>query len=163
MTIPGEQSGNMLPLLDARDFEILRLVQENAKLTVREISARIHLSPTPTHERLKRLEKSGVIRHYAALLDHKLVKKSIMVICNVSLKDHDKKTAKGFISAVSNFEEVIECYNISGEFDFMLKIVSESMETFHEFFVNRLSEVKGIGQTKSSFVMSTIKDTHVII
>jgi Lrp/AsnC family transcriptional regulator, leucine-responsive regulatory protein len=149
--------------LDSKDVEILRLVQENAKLTVRDIAVKIHLSATPTHERIKRLEKHGVIMKYAALLDNRMVNKSIMVICNVSLRDHDKKTAQRFIESVQGFKEVIECYNISGEFDFMLKIVAESMESYHDFFVNKLSEIPGIGQTKSSFVMDSIKDTHQVI
>lgn len=149
--------------LDNKDLEILRLVQENAKLTVRDIALKIHLSATPTHERIKRLEKHGVITKYAALLDNRMVHKGIMVICNVSLRDHDKKTARQFIDSIQSFKEVIECYNISGEFDFMLKIVSESMESYHDFFVNKLSEIPGIGQTKSSFVMDAIKDTHAIL
>jgi Lrp/AsnC family leucine-responsive transcriptional regulator len=149
--------------LDSKDLEILRLVQENGKLTVRDIALKIHLSATPTHERIKRLEKHGVIKQYAALLDNRMVRRSIMVICNVSLKDHDKKMAQQFIQAIQGFKEVIECYNISGEFDFMLKIVAESMESYHDFFVNKLSETPGIGQTKSSFVMDIIKDTHQII
>jgi DNA-binding Lrp family transcriptional regulator len=130
---------------------------------VRDIAEKVNLSATPTHERLKRLEKNGVIRRYAAILDNRMLNKGIMVICNISLRDHDKKTAQGLIESVKKFPEVLECYNISGEFDFMLKIIAESMESYHDFFVNKLSEIKGIGQTKSSFVMDVIKDTHEII
>lgn len=148
---------------DEKDIAILRLLQEDGRLSVREIAAQIHLSPTPTHERIKRLETSGVIKQYAALLNHRLAQKTIMVFCHVSLKEHDKKLARGFIQAISKFDEVIECYNISGEFDFLLKIVAKDMEAYHQFYVNRLSEVKGIGQTKSSFVMDVIKETHKII
>ena len=114
--------------LDSKDFEILKLLQQDAKLTVREIASRIHLSPTPTHERIKRLENEKVIKGYAALIDNRKVDKKIMVICHVSLKEHDKKTAQAFVSGITGFKEVVECYNISGEFDFMLKILSESME-----------------------------------
>jgi Lrp/AsnC family transcriptional regulator, leucine-responsive regulatory protein len=149
--------------LDKKDLEILRLLQSDGKLTVRDIAEKIHLSTTPTHERIKRMEREGVIRQYAALLNNKLVNRGIMVICSVSLKDHDKRTAKVFIQAISNFPEVIECYNISGESDFLLKIVSSSMESYHKFYVNELSEIKGIGQTKSSFVMDIIKETHRVI
>lgn len=149
--------------LDKKDLEILRLLQLDAKLTVRDIAEKIHLSTTPTHERIKRLEREGIIRQYAALLNHRLVNRGIMVICTVSLKEHDKRTAKAFIQAVANFPEVIECYNISGESDFLLKIVSSSMESYHKFYVNQLSEIKGIGQTKSSFVMDIIKQTHQVI
>jgi Lrp/AsnC family transcriptional regulator, leucine-responsive regulatory protein len=149
--------------LDGKDMEILRILQDDAMLTVREIGDKINLSATPTHERIKRLEKEGVIRKYAALLNPRLVRKSIMVICMVSLKNHDKKAAKHFIQAIKSFPEVIECYNISGDSDFLLKVVSESMESFHRFYVNKLSEVKGIRQTKSSFVMDVIKETNEII
>lgn len=150
-------------VLDGKDFEILQLLQHDAKLTVREIATKIHLSPTPTHERIKRLESEKVIRGYAALIDNRKVNKKIMVICHVSLKEHDRKTAQAFISGVSDLKEVVEVYNISGDFDFMLKIVSESMESYHHFFMNHLSSVKGIGQTKSIFVMDVIKDTHEVV
>ena len=149
--------------LDEKDYEILRLLQEDAKLTVRQIAAAIHLSPTPTHERIKRLKHNRVIRQYAALLDNRKVNKRVMVLCQVSLKDHDKQTAQAFIEGITGFTEVLECYNISGEFDFMLKIVAESIESYHHFFINYLGSVKGIGQTKSTFVMDIIKDTHRIL
>jgi Lrp/AsnC family transcriptional regulator, leucine-responsive regulatory protein len=163
MESPTEQLRKTPPVLDKKDYEILTLLQENAKLTVREIASKVHLSPTPTHDRIKRLEQSGVIRQYATLLDNRLVNKGIMAICQVSLRDHDKQTAQVFIDAVRQFKEVIECYNISGEFDFMLKIVADSMEGYHHFFINRLTEIKGIGQTKSIFVMDVIKQTHQLL
>ncbi|QIP15276.1 Lrp/AsnC family transcriptional regulator [Spirosoma aureum] len=157
-----QHASTPLPL-DHKDIEILRLLQANAKLTVRDIATQIHLSPTPTHERIKRLEKHGVIKQYAALLDHRQVNKGIMVLCHITLKDHDRQTAGAFISAIQQFDQVIECYNISGEFDFMLKIVASSMESYHYFMVNHLNEIKGIGQTKSSFVMDIVKQTHELI
>src|SRR5688500_4425609 len=123
MDAPSEQKKKTLIELDDKDLQILKLVQENAKLTVRDIAEKVNLSATPTHERLKRLAKHGVIRQYAAILDSRMLKKSIMVICNISLKDHDKKTAQGLIESIKKFPEVLECYNISAEFDFMLKIV----------------------------------------
>ena len=149
--------------LDEKDFAILRLLQTNARLTVREIAAKIHLSATPVHERIKRMEATGVIKQYATLLDHRKVKKSIMVICYVSLKEHSHKIGTTFIEAVTGFKEVLECYNISGQFDFMLKIVAESMEAYHDFYVNKLSEVKGISQMQSNFVMGILKDTHQLL
>jgi Lrp/AsnC family transcriptional regulator, leucine-responsive regulatory protein len=149
--------------LDEKDYEILRLLQDNAKLTVREVAAAIHLSATPTFERIRRLENNGVIKKYAALLDNRKVNKRLMVLCLVSLKEHDKKTAQTFIEGITGFKEVLECYNISGESDFMLKIVSESMESYHHFFINYLGNVKGIGRAKSIFVMDVIKNTHEIL
>jgi DNA-binding Lrp family transcriptional regulator len=149
--------------LDEKDYEILRLLQDDAKLTVREVAERIHLSATPTHDRIKRLEKSGVIRKYAALLDNRKLSRPLTVLCQVSLKDHDKKTAMEFVTAVTSLKEVVACYNISGEYDFMLKIVAENMEKYHEFFIRYISGINGIGQTKSAFVMDVIKETHEVI
>lgn len=150
-------------VLDPKDYEILRLLQGNAKLTIREIAAQVHLSPTPTHDRIKRLEKNGVIKQYAALLDNRKVNKGIMVICQISLKEHNKRVGQEFIDAIMQFTEVTECYNISGDFDFMLKILTESMESYHDFSVNKLSEISCIAQTKSIFVMGTIKETHRVL
>ncbi|PYF75036.1 Lrp/AsnC family transcriptional regulator [Pedobacter nutrimenti] len=161
MNSTAEQSKSIS--LDAKDYEILKLLQKNAKLTIREIAAEVHLSPTPTHERIKRLEKTGVIKQYAAILDPEKINKGIMVICQISLRESNKKTAGEFLNAVLQFTEVTECYNISGDFDFMLKIVVESMESYHLFCLNKLGEVPGIGQTKSIFVMASLKETHLLI
>lgn len=163
MALQTEQVRQTPIVLDGKDAEILRLLQENAKLTIREIASKVHLSPTPTHERIKRLEREGVIRKYVALLDNRKINKGITVIVQISLKEHNKRAAQEFIDAVLDFKEVTECYNISGDFDFMLKIVVESMESFHYFSVNKLSEISGIAQTKSIFVMDTIKETPLLL
>ena len=149
--------------VDEKDRAILQLLQENAKLTVREIAHQIHLSPTPVHERIKRMEDTGVIRQYAALVDHSKVKKGLMVICYVSIKEHNKRSGGKFIKVINELEEVIECYNISGEFDFMLKVVVENMDAYYDFHVNKLSQIENIGQLQSTFVMGVIKQTHQLI
>ncbi|WBV60943.1 Lrp/AsnC family transcriptional regulator [Chryseobacterium camelliae] len=148
---------------DEKDLSILRILQKDAKLSIRDIAVRINLSPTPTHERIKRLEKLGIIKGYTTVIDRKKVNKGMMVICMVALNVHNKKTAGVFIEQVGKLKEVVEFYNISGEFDFMLKILAANMDDFHEFFVNKLSEIEGIGQTKSIFVMNSIKESHQII
>lgn len=150
-------------ILDAKDLAILKILQLNARATVKEISEKIHLSTTPVHERIKRLEESGVIKQYAALLDHAKVKKGLMVICYVSLKQHNKNAGTRFIKAIHEMNEVIECYNISGQFDFMLKVVAENMDAYYDFHVNKLSQSDNIGQVQSVFVMGVIKDTHQLI
>jgi DNA-binding Lrp family transcriptional regulator len=159
----AEQVDNTIISLDDKDLAILRLLEQNAKLTVREIAATIHLSATPVHERIKRMEANGVIKQYATLLDHRKVQKGIMVICYISLKEHNRKIAKVFIDAVTSFTEVLECYNISGQFDFMLKVVAENMESYHDFYLHKLSMIKGISQTQSIFVMGVLKDTHQLL
>ncbi|WP_295211899.1 Lrp/AsnC family transcriptional regulator [uncultured Chryseobacterium sp.] len=149
--------------VDEKDLSILRILQKDAKLSVRDIAVRINLSPTPTHERIKRMEKLGIIREYTAVVDRKKVNKGMMVICMIALNVHNKKTAGHFIAEVSKLKEVVEFYNISGDFDFMLKILAPNMDKFHEFFVNTLSEIEGIGQTKSIFVMNSIKESSQIL
>jgi Lrp/AsnC family transcriptional regulator, leucine-responsive regulatory protein len=158
-----EKYADALPALDEKDRLILRLLQQNAKITVREIAARIHLSTTPVHERIKRMEDSGVIIQYAALVDHAKVKKGLMVICYVSLKEHNKKSGTKFIKTIHELSEVIECYNISGEFDFMLKVVAESMDAYYDFHVNKLGQLENIGHMQSTFVMGIVKQTHLVV
>lgn len=148
---------------DEKDLSILRILQKDAKLSIRDIALRINLSPTPTHERIKRLEKMGIIKGYTTVVDRKKINKGMMVICMVALNVHNKKTAGVFIEQVGKLKEVVEFYNISGEFDFMLKILAANMDDFHEFFINKLSEIEGIGQTKSIFVMNSIKESYQII
>jgi DNA-binding Lrp family transcriptional regulator len=149
--------------LDEKDLAILRLLQENARFTVKEIAARIHLSTTPVHERIKRMEESGVIRQYATLVDPAKVGRGLTVICYVSLRQHSKTAGAKFIKTIQEMEEVIECYNISGEFDFMLKIVAENMDRYYDFHVNRLGQIENMGNIQSVFVMGVIKQTHQLV
>lgn len=151
------------PVLDDKDMAILRLLQKNARVTIREISDAIHLSTTPVHERIRKMEQSGVISHYAALLDHTKIKRGLMVICYVSLKQHNKTAGARFIKAIQEMSEVVECYNISGDFDFMLKVMVENMDAYYDFHVNKLSEAENIGHVKSTFVMGVVKQTHQIV
>lgn len=151
------------PELDKIDLHILKLLQQNARATVKEIAAAVHLSTTPVHERIKRLEQDGVIRQYAALVDHTKVRKGLMVICYVSLKEHSKMAGARFIKAMQQLNEVIECYNISGEFDFMLKVVAADMDSYYDFHVNKLSPIENMGNIQSVFVMGIIKQTHQLV
>src|SRR5579872_7484133 len=134
--------------LDEKDKAILRLLQADAKITVREIAAKVHLSTTPVHERIKRMEDEGVILQYAALVNYSKVRKGLLAICYVSLKEHNKRSGAKFIKTIQELPEVIECYIISGEFD---------------FHVNKLGQVENIGHVQSTFVMGVIKQTHQLI
>ena len=148
--------------LDKKDLEILKLLQENARITIKEISGKIHLSTTPVHERIKRMEESGVIKQYVTLLNHEKVKKGLMVICYVSLKQHSKNAGVKFIKTIHELNEVVECFSISGEFDFMLKVVCEDMNAYYDFHVNKLSPIENMGHVQSVFVMGRIKETTAI-
>ena len=157
--IVKEQTATISLSLDAKDLSILALLQQNARITVKEISEKIHLSTTPVHERIKRMENDGVIKQYVTLVNHSKVKKGLMVICYVSLKAHSKNAGTKFINAINEMNEIIECYSISGEFDFMLKVVEENMDSYYDFHVNKLSQIENIGNVQSVFVMGVIKDT----
>jgi Lrp/AsnC family transcriptional regulator, leucine-responsive regulatory protein len=161
-TIKKEESSTPVKL-DQKDMAILKLLQQNARITVKEISDKVHLSTTPVYERIKWMEEQGVIKQYATLVDHSKVKKGLMVICYVSLQQHNKTAGAKFIKAINEMSEVIECYNISGEFDFMLKVVEENMDSYYDFHVNRLSQIENIGNVQSVFVMGVIKQTHVMV
>jgi Lrp/AsnC family leucine-responsive transcriptional regulator len=162
-TVKKEQVTISIPALDKIDLSILKLLQENARATVKEIASKVHLSTTPVHERIKRMEQSGVIKQYATLVDHTKVKKGLMVICYVSLKEHSKNAGIKFIKSINALNEVVECYNISGEFDFMLKVVEENMDSYYDFHVNRLSQIENMGNVQSVFVMGVIKQTHQLV
>ncbi len=163
IAIKKEEITTASTALDDKDLAILRLLQQNARITVKEISDTIHLSTTPVHERIKRMEETGVIKQYATLVDHAKVKRGLMVICYVSLKQHNKSSGLKFIKAIQEMNEVIECYNISGEFDFMLKVVAENMDAYYDFHVNKLSQVENMGHLQSVFVMGIIKQTHQLV
>ena len=156
-----EQTTTGPVVLDKNDLSILKLLQENARITVKEISERIHLSTTPVHERIKRLEQSGVIKQYTTLLDYNKVDRSLMVICYVSLKEHSKSAGVKFIKNINELHEVIECYSISGEFDFMLKVLCRDMNAYYDFHVNKLSQQENMGNVQSVFVMGVIKETYL--
>jgi len=152
-----------MPTLDKTDLSILKLLQQNARITIREISDQVHLSTTPVHERIRRMEERGVIRQYATILNGAAVKKGLMVICYVSLKQHSKNAGDKFIKTILELNEVIECLTISGEFDFMLKVVTENMDAYYDFHVNRLSQIENMGNVQSVFVMGVIKQTHQLV
>ena len=162
-TTQKEDSATETIALDSKDLAILNLLQKNARATVKEIAEQVHLSTTPVHERIKRMEANGVIKQYATLVDHTKVKKGLMVIFYVSLKEHNKMAGIKFIKAIQAMNEVIECYNISGEFDFMLKVVEEDMNAYYDFHVNKLSQIENMGHVQSVFVIGIIKQTHQLL
>jgi Transcriptional regulators len=152
---------SLSPALDEKDRGILKMLQMNAKATVQEIAQSVHLSPSPTHDRIKRLEQQQVIKQYTAIIDRQKVGKSLMVICYVSLKEHNKKAGSKFIQSILAMPEVTECYSISGEFDFMLKVLSSDMESYYDFHVNKLSQAENVGHIQSTFVMGVIKESLI--
>ena len=149
-------------LLDATDLQILRALQENARLTTKQLAARVNLSTTPVFDRLKRLERSGFIRQYVAVLDAEKLGRGFTVFCSVKLKQMNRAVAQDFISVIKDIPQVAECYNISGEYDYLLKIQAPDMKYYNEFIINVLGTIDSIGSILSSFVMDEIKNTHAL-
>lgn len=149
--------------LDEKDIAILKLLQKNGRATIREIAEQVHLSTTPVHERIRRMEEKGVIEQYTTVVNRASVNKGLMVIGYVSLRQHSKNAGAKFIKAVQEMDEVVECLTISGQFDFMLKIVTANMDSYYDFHVNRLSAVENVGNVQSVFVMGVVKSTLQIV
>lgn len=143
--------------IDAKDRELLALLQEDSKWTTKEYANRLGLSTTAVYERIKRLEKTGVITKYVALVDKNKVNKAFMVLCHVKLIQHIKDNVLQFEREVVQLEEVSECHHISGDYDYILKVNVSDMETYREFMVTKLTAIKNIGSTQSSFVINEVK------
>ena len=143
--------------LDETDLQILRTLQKNAKLTTKELAEAVHLTPTPVFERQKRLERQGYIRKYVAVLDPEKLNCGLLVFCKVKLKQINHDIADAFARRIMRIPEVIECYNTSGTYDYLLKVRVADMKQYQEFVLNKLGEVDSLGSIESSFVMSEVK------
>ena len=148
--------------LDTVDIQILRTLQENARLTTKELAARVHLSTTPVFERLKRLESNGYIKKYIAVLDAEKLNQGFVVFCNVKMHRMSHDIAEQFSQMVKGIPEVTECYNVSGSFDSLLKVHAANMKYYREFVLNVLGSIEGLGSIESTFVMDTIKNDYGI-
>ena len=150
----------MTEKLDKVDLQILRTLQENARLTTKELAAQVSLSSTPVFERLKRLEREGYIKKYIAVLDADKLNQGFVVFCNVKLRRMNKDIAMEFTRIIQNIPEVTECYNISGSYDYLLKIHAPNMKYFQEFIINVLGTIDSLGSLESMFVMDEVKHDY---
>jgi len=150
----------MIQKLDEIDVKILALLQENSRLTNKELAAAIHLSPTPTFERVKRLEREGYIEKYIAVLNPEKLNRGFIVFCYLSMKQHTFENSQRIMDAVQRIPEIVECYNISGDYDFLLKIYVADMKTYQQFVLRILGDIDCIGSLNSSFVLGEVKNTH---
>jgi Lrp/AsnC family leucine-responsive transcriptional regulator len=145
--------------LDEVDIQLLSLLQEDGRITNADLAKRVGLSPPSVLQRVRTLEKLGLIREYAALLDYERLGLRITALAMVSLSLHQEQPIERFRKAIQDIPEVLECYHVSGEFDFLLKIVVRDMRAYEQLIRERLSKIKGIGQIKTSFVLATPKYT----
>lgn len=148
--------------LDQIDRKILKQLQINSKVTNKELSAKMDLSVTAVYERIRRLERNDVIPKYVALVNPEKVEKSFMVLCQIKLLQHTKSYMIKFEEEVARLPEVLECYHVSGEYDYNLKVRVKDMEAYREFMVTKLTTLQHIGSTQSTFIISTIKSTTAI-
>lgn len=144
-------------LLDAVDMEILRALQKNARLTTKELAAMVNLSTTPVFERVKRLEQRGYVKGYVAVLDAEKIGRGFVVFCSVKMRRIGREIAEDFARVVRSIPEVTECYNISGSYDYLLKIHAPNMKYYQEFVLNILGNIDHLGSLESTFVMDEIK------
>lgn len=148
--------------IDTIDLAILNQLQNDSDVNIKELASKINLTPTPVYERIKRLERDGYILKYVALLDKYKLKKGMTVFCNVRLKEHAKNVGANFVKDIVALPEIVECYNIAGDYDFMLKIVVEDMVHYQDFVMHKLSTIENIGNTNSIFVMGEIKHSTAL-
>lgn len=148
--------------LDKIDVKLLRILQRDSNLTTKEIAAKVNLSSTPVFERVRRLEKEGFIKRYVALLDAEKLDKNLCIMCNVRLKQHNGTLGREFMAAVNAIPEITECYNISGDFDYLLKIYVHDMKHYEAFVLDTLGTIPSVGSLQSNFVMSVVKQTPEI-
>lgn len=147
---------------DAIDKKLISFLQTDSKQTNKELSSKLNLSVTAVYERIKKLEQQGVISKYVALVKKEKVDKSFVAFCHIKLVQHTQDYVVKFEKEVANLAEVMECYHISGDYDYLLKVIVEDMEAFREFMVNKLTSINHIGSTHSMFVINEVKYTTAI-
>ena len=152
----------MAEILDETDLQILKTLQKNAKMTTKELADAVHLTPTPVFERQKRLEKKGYIKKYVAILDPEKLDQGLLVFCNVKLKQINREIAESFMRRIHRLPEVIECYNTSGTYDYLLKVRARDMKQYQDFVLTKLGEIETVGSIESTFVMSEVKNNYGI-
>ena len=143
-------------------MQILRELQRNARLTTKELAARVNLSTTPVFERVKRLERDGIIDRYVAVLNAEKLNQGFVVFCQVKMNRLGRDIAADFNRMVKDIPEVTECYNISGQYDYLLKIHAPNMKYYQEFVLNVLGSIPHLGSLESTFVMDEIKHEYGI-
>ena len=146
--------------MDAIDLKILRELQKNARLTHKELAAKVNLSTTPVFERVRKLEREGIIDRYVTVLNSEKLGKGFTVFCSVKKARLGKEIADNFAQTLAAIPEVTECYNISGQYDYLLKIQAPDMKYYQQFVLNVLGTIEHLGSLESSFVMDELKHDY---
>lgn len=149
-------------IFDAIDKKLLEFLQQDSKQTSKELSNKLNLSVTAVYERIKKLEKEGFINGYVAIVNKDKVEKDFVVFCHIKLVQHSQDYVFKFEKEVANLNEVLECYHISGDYDYLLKVLVKDIAAFREFMVKKLTTINHIGSTHSMFVINEVKHSTVI-
>jgi Lrp/AsnC family transcriptional regulator, leucine-responsive regulatory protein len=148
--------------LDKIDQAILTLLQADARLTIQEIGQRINLSKTPVHERIKRMERDGVIARYVTIVDKKKLGNRLQIYCQITLDKQNRDSFDTFDAAITDLPEVLDCCRVSGTFDYLVKLIVTDMDAYNRFYQDRFSTIPGIVHISSFFVMAEVKSTTVV-
>jgi Lrp/AsnC family leucine-responsive transcriptional regulator len=148
--------------MDLIDKKLLFLLQTDSKKTTKELSLKLNLSVTAVYERIKKLEREGIIDKYVVLVNRSKVDKGFVVFCHIKLIQHTKEFLTKFESEVVKLSEIMECHHVSGDYDYILKIAVKDMEAYREFLVTKLTTLEHIGSTHSTFMISEVKNTTVL-
>ncbi|MEZ0610048.1 Lrp/AsnC family transcriptional regulator [Fibrella sp. WM1] len=148
--------------LDKIDRAILALLQTNAQLTIQEIGQQINLSKTPVHERIKRLEREGIIDRYVTVLNKKKLGSRLQIYCQVTLDKQNRDSFDAFDAAIATLPEVLDCCRVSGAFDYLIKLIVTDMDDYNRFYQDQFSVIPGIVHISSFFVMAEVKNTTVV-
>ena len=148
---------------DETDKKLLALLQSDSKKTTKQYALSLNLSVTAVYERIRKLEREGVITNYVALVDKKKLNRDFTALCQVRLSKHTKDNIIRFEKQVQQLDEIAECNHISGDYDYMLTINVSDMAAYREFMVHKLTAIQEIGSTQSSFVINPVKKSTAIL
>nr|WP_298790073.1 Lrp/AsnC family transcriptional regulator [uncultured Allomuricauda sp.] len=148
--------------LDQIDRKLIKLLQEDCKKTTKQYAEKLDLSKTAVYERIRRLERTGVVTNYIALIDKKKVERNFTVLCHIRLVQHIKENVLKFEREVLKLDEVSECFHVSGDYDYILKVNVRDMEEYREFMVTKLTAISNIGSSQSSFTIKEVKNSPTV-
>jgi DNA-binding Lrp family transcriptional regulator len=143
--------------LDKINRQILNELQENSSITNSELALKLEIPATTIFDRVKKLEQNGIISKRVAIVNPENIGKETIAFVSLSLNGHSAKNVQKFWKAIKTLPEVLECYHISGDYDFILKVMVDNIQVYESFLLEKLTAIENIGKIKTSFVMSTIK------
>ena len=150
-------------ILDKIDKKLLELLQTNTKKTTKELSLKLNLSVTAVYERIKKLEREGIIDKYVVLLNKAKINKNFVVFCHIKLLQHTKDFISQFEKQVVQLDEVLECFHVSGDYDYILKVCLKDMDEYRQFLITKLTTLQHIGSTHSTFMIGEVKNSTVFV